>query len=66
MLLIGWTALWFARAGLAILKPDFEHVVNHPVPYLALSLQSEDFALRANTAIRLLLIEKCARWKLVR
>jgi hypothetical protein len=61
-----WTTFRFASAGLAILKPGFVDVVNHPGPHLALSLFMQDFALGANTAIPLRLIEECARWKLVR
>src|ERR1700676_4438293 len=61
-----WTTLRFASADLAILKPGFIDVVNHPRPHLALSLPSQDFALRTNTAIPLRLIEECARRKLVR
>ena len=51
--------------GTPDLKPGFVDVVNHPGPRLALSLFSQDFALGANTAIPLRLIEECARWKLV-
>src|ERR1700716_1920732 len=63
---VAWTTFRFASAGLAIFKPGFEDVVNHPGPSLVLSLPSEDFALRANTAIFFRLIEECAWWKLVR
>src|SRR6516164_2384728 len=57
-----WTTLRFAVAGLAILKPRFIHVVNHPGPRLALPLLMQNFALRAHTAILFWLIEECARW----
>jgi hypothetical protein len=63
---VAWTTLRFASACLAILKPGFEDVLNHPGPSLVLSLFMQDFALGANTAIPLRLIEECARWKLVR
>src|ERR1700686_3653730 len=48
------------------LKPCFVDVVNHPGPHLALSLLMQDFALGANAAIPLRLIEECTRRKLVR
>src|SRR5215469_7074689 len=61
-----WTTLRFASAGLAILKSRFIDVVSHSGPRFALSLLMQKFALRANTAIPLRLIEKYTRWQLVR
>jgi hypothetical protein len=53
-------------AALAILKPGFVEVVNHPWPYLASSRRMQDFSLRANTVVLLRRIEKCARRKPLR
>src|SRR5580698_11341329 len=63
VLLVVRTTLRFARAASAILKPGFVEVVNHPCSRLASCLRKQNFALRANTAVPLRLIEKCARRK---
>src|SRR5215467_5894257 len=51
VILVVRTTFRFANAGLAILKPRFVHVVNHPGPHFALSLPMQNFPLPTNTAI---------------
>src|SRR5258708_6311722 len=66
VLFVVWTTRWSSSAALAILKPGFVELVNHPWPSLASSRRMQDFSLRANTVVLLRLIEKCARRKPVR
>src|SRR5271156_3918524 len=63
VLLVVRTTLRFARTASAILQPGLVEVVSHPCSHLASCLRKQDFALRANTAVPLRLIEECARWK---